>query len=236
MRPVPPNPVFTAPLTARSSPVPVPANPSICAHQQGALHLFGQLEQKRLAHIEKLKQHCLEAEDRIQKEETQHVVSFLKTAEGMEFLRARAAQLRTKKNSTKNGTEEMQARIVEELVEESQAEVKDKVSAEVARMRDLMLTELRRERAALLLELQRLDMEASCLPEPPAGYDEQAAERVRGAVLDLPTCEDIRKQTRRAARSSAQASSVSVSTAVASQPSRIPPPSVRIASSNMSAR
>jgi hypothetical protein len=234
MRPVPPHPVFTAPLTARSTPVPVPANPSICAHQQGALHLFAQLEQKRLAHIDKLKQHCLEAEDRIQKEETQHVVSFLKTAEGMEFLRARAAQLRTKKNTTKTGTDEMQARIVEELVEESQAEVKEKVSAEVARMRDLMLTELRRERAALLLELQRLDMEASCLPEPPRGYDEQAAERVRGAVLDLPSCEEIRKQTRRAVRSAQTSSAVTISTAMASQPSRIPPPSMRIASSNLS--
>jgi hypothetical protein len=214
----------------------VPSNPSISAHQQGALHLFAQLEQKRLAHVEKLKQHCLEAEDRIQKEETQHVVSFLKTAEGMEFLRARAAQLRTKSNTTlsKTGTEEMQARIVEELVEESQAEVKEKVFAEVARMRDLMLTELRRERAALLLELQRLDMEASCLPECPAGYDEQAAERVRGAVLDLPSCEEIRKLTRRAARSAQASSAVSVSTTMASQPSRIPPPSVRIASSNLS--
>jgi len=193
----------------------------IIGHQYAALRLFAGLETKRNSTAERLVAVYEDVAARIQAEETQRVVQFLKTGEGMDFLKGRAAHLR----GTKQGVDSMQARIVEELVDESQVEVRQKVYAEVGEMRDALAQELQRERAAILCELTRLDAEAAALDAVAGAYDRATTERVRAATLDLPSVDELRRLGHRRRQGAAVGAGMPPGVHA---PSRIPGPSLGV--------
>jgi hypothetical protein len=116
----------------------------------------------------------------MQREETNRVLSFLRTPEGTSFLRARMAS--TSSGGAAVSLSIRQAEIIEELVASSTAQVERRVEDVMRSRQQSTQSKLQYRRLRVLAELDAVHAAALQLPGFPPGFDENAASRVRKLV------------------------------------------------------
>merc|ERR1719281_651565 len=123
----------------------------------------------------------------MQREETNRVLSFLRTPEGTAFLRSRMAVASS--GGAAVNLSMRQAEIIEELVAASTAQVERRVEDVMRSRQQSMQSKLQYRRLRVLAELDAVHAAALQLPSFPPGFDEHAAARVRKVVetSDLPS-------------------------------------------------
>jgi hypothetical protein len=152
---------------------------ALTARQKKALGAMALLERSEAEETKGFVKERENVQAQMQREETNRVLSFLRTPEGNAFLRSRMSA------SIPGGAVSLsmrQAEIIEELVSASTAQVERRVEDVMRSRMQSIQSKLQYRRLRVLAELDAVHGAALQLPGFPPGFDEHAAARVRKLV------------------------------------------------------
>jgi len=152
---------------------------ALTARQKKALGAMALLERSEAEETKGFVKERENVQAQMQREETNRVLSFLRTPEGNAFLRSRMSA------STPGGAVSLsmrQAEIIEELVSASTAQVERRVEDVMRSRMQSIQSKLQYRRLRVLAELDAVHGAALQLQGFPPGFDEHAAARVRKLV------------------------------------------------------